>query len=137
MLSRLRRLSPKTLKADLSAGLATALVAIPDGIAAAILAGLNPIHGLYALMIGTPIAPAPRAARGKHPGDGVIDQYAHTLQRGGATLMLAEVSPPLHAQLVKTGTVEVCGAERVFIEQADVFASTRRALQAAVPVPPT
>jgi sulfate permease, SulP family len=67
----------------------------------------------------------------------VIEQYAHTLQRGGATLMLAEVSPPPHAQLVKTGTVEVCGAERVFIEQADVFASTRRALQAAAPVPPT
>lgn len=56
MLDRLRRLSPKTLKADLSAGLTTALVAIPDGIASAILAGLNPIHGLYALMIGTPIA---------------------------------------------------------------------------------
>ena len=33
MLSRLRRLSPKTLKADLSAGLTTALVAIPDGVA--------------------------------------------------------------------------------------------------------
>ena len=55
MLNRLRRLSPKTLKADLSAGLTTALVAVPDGIASAILAGLNPIHGLYALMIGTPI----------------------------------------------------------------------------------
>ena len=56
MLNRLRRLSPKTLKADLSAGLTTALITIPDGIASAILAGLNPIHGLYALMIGTPIA---------------------------------------------------------------------------------
>ncbi len=54
----LKRLSPKRLKADLSAGLTTALVAIPDGIASAILAGLNPIHGLYALMIGTPIAAA-------------------------------------------------------------------------------
>jgi len=32
------------------------MVAFPDGIASAILAGLNPIHGLYALMIGTPIA---------------------------------------------------------------------------------
>jgi SulP family sulfate permease len=56
MLKRLRRLSPTTLKADLSAGLTTALVAIPDGIASAILVGLSPIHGLYALMIGTPIA---------------------------------------------------------------------------------
>lgn len=66
----------------------------------------------------------------------VIEQYAHTLRRGGATLMLAEVSPPLHAQLVKTGTVEICGAERVFIAEADVFAATRRALQAAEHVPP-
>ncbi len=66
----------------------------------------------------------------------VIEQYAHTLRRGGATLMLAEVSPPLHAQLVKTGTVETCGAERVFIAEADVFAATRCAMQAAEHVPP-
>lgn len=59
----------------------------------------------------------------------VIEQYAHTLRRGGAALMLTEVSPPLHAQLMKTGTVEICGADRVFIEEADVFAATRRALQ--------
>jgi hypothetical protein len=51
--------------------------------------------------------------------------------------MLAEVTPSLHAQLVKTGTVEICGSERVFVEEADVFAATRRALQAARPVPPT
>lgn len=54
----LQRFSPRKLKADLSAGFTTALVAIPDGIASAILAGLNPIYGLYALMIGTPIAAA-------------------------------------------------------------------------------
>jgi len=67
----------------------------------------------------------------------VIEQFAHTLRRGSATLMLAEVSPSLYAQLVKTGTVEICGVERVFIEEADVFAATRRALQAAAPVPRT
>lgn len=66
----------------------------------------------------------------------VIEQYAHTLRRGGATLVLAEVSPPLYAQLAKTGTVESCGADRVFIEEADVFAATRRALQATGSVPP-
>lgn len=65
----------------------------------------------------------------------VIEQYAHTLRRGGATLVLAEVSPSLYVQLVKTGTVECCGAERVFIAEADVFAATRRALQAAAPAP--
>ena len=61
----------------------------------------------------------------------VIEQYAQTLRRAGATLMLAEVSPLLHAQLVKTGTVATCDAKRVFIADGDVFAATHRALQAA------
>jgi SulP family sulfate permease len=43
-------------RADLPAALTTALVTIPDAMASAILAGLNPIHGLYAVMVGTPIA---------------------------------------------------------------------------------
>lgn len=46
----------RTLTADLGAGLTTALVTIPDGMASAILAGVSPIHGLYALMVGTPVA---------------------------------------------------------------------------------
>ncbi len=48
--------NPKNIVADLTAGLTTALVTIPDGMASAILAGVNPIHGLYALMTGTPVA---------------------------------------------------------------------------------
>jgi SulP family sulfate permease len=66
MLNRLRRLPPKTLKADLPAGLATAPVAFADGIASAILVGINPIQGLCTLMIGTPIA-AMQAARAVPP----------------------------------------------------------------------
>ncbi len=46
----------KRWRRDVSAGLTTALVTIPDGMASALLAGLNPVHGLYALMVGTPIA---------------------------------------------------------------------------------
>lgn len=41
---------------DLVAGLTTTLVTIPDALASAVLAGLNPIHGLYALIIGVPVA---------------------------------------------------------------------------------
>lgn len=41
---------------DLIAGLTTSLVTIPDGMASAVLAGLNPVQGLYALMVGTPLA---------------------------------------------------------------------------------
>jgi len=59
----------------------------------------------------------------------VIEQYAQMLRLGGATLMLAEVNPTLHDQLVKTGTVKICGAERIFAAEAAVFAATRRALQ--------
>jgi SulP family sulfate permease len=48
--------NPKNLTSDLIAGTTTALVTIPDGLASAILAGVNPVHGLYGLMVGTPIA---------------------------------------------------------------------------------
>jgi len=48
--------NPKNLASDLTAGITTALVTIPDGLASAILAGVNPVHGLYGLMVGTPIA---------------------------------------------------------------------------------
>lgn len=50
------KLDRTTLTADLTAGLTTALVTIPDGMASAVLAGVSPIHGLYALMTGTPVA---------------------------------------------------------------------------------
>ena len=42
--------SSKSLNADLTAGLTTALVTIPDGLASAILAGVNPVQGLYSLI---------------------------------------------------------------------------------------
>ena len=40
---------------DLIAGLTTGVANIPDAMAAAILAGTNPIYGLYASMVGTPV----------------------------------------------------------------------------------
>jgi SulP family sulfate permease len=46
----------ENLAADVTAGLTSALVTIPDGMASAVLAGVSPIHGLYALMAGTPVA---------------------------------------------------------------------------------
>jgi sulfate permease, SulP family len=41
---------------DLIAGVTNAVTNIPDAMANAVLAGLNPIQGLYAIMIGTPVA---------------------------------------------------------------------------------
>lgn len=42
--------------ADPLAGLTTAIAAIPDALAQGVLAGVNPINGLYGLMVGTPVA---------------------------------------------------------------------------------
>jgi len=44
------------LTSDLIAGLVNAIVSIPGGIANGVLAGINPVYGLYSLMVGTPIA---------------------------------------------------------------------------------
>ena len=45
----------KNLPADLGASITMALVAVPDAIASAILAGVNPTYGFNALIVGTPI----------------------------------------------------------------------------------
>ena len=45
----------KNLVPDLSAAVTMAIVAIPDAIASALLAGVNPIHGFNALMVGMPV----------------------------------------------------------------------------------
>ena len=44
-----------TFGRDMLAGLIAAIAAIPDGMASATLAGVNPVYGLYNLMVGTPI----------------------------------------------------------------------------------
>lgn len=41
------------LKADGAAGLTVGISSVPDGMAASVLAGMNPIHGLYAAMAGS------------------------------------------------------------------------------------
>ena len=53
----LRSVAPtrSTLKSDALAGLPCAIGSVPDGMAASVLAGVNPIHGLYASFAG-PVA---------------------------------------------------------------------------------
>jgi SulP family sulfate permease len=48
------KLSRDSLVADLLAGVVNAVTSIPDALGSAVLAGLNPIHGLYAIVVGTP-----------------------------------------------------------------------------------
>ena len=49
------KIERKTIGRDLLAGLIAAIAAIPDGMASATLAGVNPVYGLYNLMVGTPV----------------------------------------------------------------------------------
>ena len=53
----LRSIKPERryLRADLTAGLPGAISSVPDGMAAALLVGVNPVQGLYAAFAG-PIA---------------------------------------------------------------------------------
>ena len=45
----------KNLISDLIAGLTTAIADMPDAMASAVLAGTNPVYGLYAIMVGKPV----------------------------------------------------------------------------------
>jgi SulP family sulfate permease len=45
----------KQIVPDLIAGLTTGIADIPDAMASAVLAGANPVYGLYAIMVGKPI----------------------------------------------------------------------------------
>ncbi len=50
------RVKRQTLRNDVVAALIMAIVAIPNGLGGSVLAGVNPVHGLYSLVIGTPVA---------------------------------------------------------------------------------
>jgi SulP family sulfate permease len=47
---------PKNIPNDIGAGLTMAMVAIPDAIASALLAGVNPIYAFNSMMVGMPVA---------------------------------------------------------------------------------
>ena len=50
------RVPRSILISDMITGLVNAIVSIPGGIANGVLAGVNPVYGLYSIMVGTPIA---------------------------------------------------------------------------------
>jgi SulP family sulfate permease len=47
--------NPKTVVSDTIAGLTLGIESIPDAMASALLAAVNPIHGVYAVMLATPV----------------------------------------------------------------------------------
>ncbi len=46
---------PDLGKKDVSPALTSAIASIPDGMASGVLAGVNPVYGLYTLIVGTPV----------------------------------------------------------------------------------
>ena len=48
--------NPKTFGRDVAAGFSTGLFSIPEGMAYATLAGVNPVYGLYSGMVATFVA---------------------------------------------------------------------------------
>ncbi len=50
------KFSPKTIVPDFGSGLTVALISIPEGMAYAMVAGVNPIYGLYTGMVTTIVA---------------------------------------------------------------------------------
>ena len=46
-------INPKTLKDDITAGAVLGIESVPDGMAAGLLALVNPVYGLYGYMVGT------------------------------------------------------------------------------------
>lgn len=55
---RLRSMSkpPKPTRGDLLAGITGGIASIPDGMSSGVIAGINPVYGLYSLMVNTPVA---------------------------------------------------------------------------------
>ena len=50
------KFSRETIGPDLGSGLTVALISIPEGMAYAMVAGVNPIYGLYTGMVTTVVA---------------------------------------------------------------------------------
>lgn len=46
---------PRPTKGDVVAGITTGIANIPDGMSSGVIAGINPVYGLYSLMVNTPV----------------------------------------------------------------------------------
>lgn len=83
------------LVSDLIAGLTTGVANIPDAMASSVLAGANPVQGLYAIMVGTPLG----ALFGSSAFMNVAATSALSITAGSA---LASYSGDAHAVAIAT-----------------------------------
>ena len=85
---------PKNLSADLGAGITNGLVAIPDSIASAILAGVNPAYAFNALMVGLPVGSLFTSS-----------QFLSMTHTGAMMLILAGIVPGLAPEQIAPAIV--------------------------------
>ena len=126
--------SRRTMREELGAGLVLGLESVPDGLAARLLAGLNPVAGLYGYLVGTAVGTLATSSvfmgavvvlrlRGKQDLGStfirVLTRYAQALNGVDSHLVLAGIDQRALRQLVNTGALEVIG-------EANVFAATTR-----------
>jgi len=81
---RWRPLRPSTLRQDSVAGLVLGVQSVPDGLATGLLAGVNPLSGLYAYMVGT------------FTGALVTSSAFMAIQGTGAMAMIVADVPQIH-----------------------------------------
>ena len=99
---KLQGFSTKGLAGDLSAAVTKSIDSVTGGMANAVLAGVNPVYGLYTVLAATPIgalftssvymnidSTGAIAATAGSTFIGVLERYALTLQANGNTLMLS------------------------------------------------
>ena len=60
-----------------------------------------------------------------------LERYAQALAAAGGTLMLAGVGAKVHGQLAATGSLDIMGADRVFLAQEQVGLALEQAMKAA------
>ena len=87
------RIQRKNLIADMTAGFTTAVSNIPDSMASALLAGINPLAGLYTMIIATPIGALFTSSEMMH----ISTTSALSL---GVASSLAGISPDIKLQAV-------------------------------------
>ena len=120
-----------TAKEDLVAGLPGAISSVPDGMAASVLAGVNPVYGLYASGFGPIAGGLTSNTRLGATFVAVIDEYAERLHRAGGRLYLGGVDPDMMRMLECTNQINGSSHVRAFPATATVGEATTAASDAA------
>jgi hypothetical protein len=118
-----RRYAPsgRSLRRDAVAGLTGAVCGVPDGMASGVLAGVNPIYGLYASLVG-PVA----------GGLFTSTQLLRVTTTSAAAIAVGEsiagLDDRVRDQLFRSGRVNASGPLDVYPETSTIGEANRRAV---------